>query len=135
MIQLFTKTATSKMNFVVSQNLGYRCPSQPCTTLDDLLLNNSLSNISNVEFKLLPGVYHVTSNIVIQHVHNVSFGGVVNESVDEQQVIIACHKASLILSHSCSVTIASQHCGSKVDWELYSCTEDELEDSALYCSV
>ena len=79
---------------------------QPCTTLDDLLLNNSLSNISNVEFKLLPGVYNVTSNIVIQHVHNVSFVGITNSKAPE--VILKCSSGVFfVVIDSFNVTISN----------------------------
>ena len=95
------------------------CPSQPYTTLDDLLLNNSLSNISNVEFKLLPGLYSVTSNIVMQHVHNVSFVGVVNKSMS---VVLKCfYRASLQVICSYNVTISLllfEQCGGYGNWLL-----------------
>ena len=107
------------------------CPSQPCTTLDDLLLNNSLSNISNVEFKLLPGVYNATSNIVIQHVHNVSFVGVVNKSVS---VVLKCfYRTSLQVICSYNVTISNlilQQCGGYRNWLLSTCRECELDYNA-----
>jgi len=81
------------------------CLSQPCITLDDLLLNNNLSNISNVEFMLLPGVYNVASNIVMQYVHNVSFVGVLNKPMG---VILNCfYRTSLQIICSYNVTISN----------------------------
>ena len=115
-IQLWTKIATLTISVVSDPPNIINCP-QPCTTLNDLLLNNSLSNISNVEFKLLPGVYNVTSNIVIQHVHNVSFVGVVNKSVS---VVLKCfYRASLQVICSRSVTIPNllfEQCGGYTNW-------------------
>jgi len=91
------------------------CPTQPCTTLDDLLLNNSLSNISNVEFKLLPGVYNVTSNIVIQHAHNVFFGGGVFDTSVSYGVVLNCfNNVSFYVLCSYNITLSNlvfDHCG------------------------
>ncbi|XP_065915481.1 uncharacterized protein [Dysidea avara] len=109
------------------------CPSQPCTTLDNLLLNNSLSNISNVEFKLLPGVYNVTSNLVIQHVHNVSFVGVEYASMD---VILKCfYRTSFQVVYSYNATISNlvfEQCGGYRNWLLSICPIDGFVDDVLF---
>ena len=95
------------------------CPSQPCTTLDDLLPNNSLSNISNVEFKLLPRVYNVTSTIKIECVHNVSLIGVVYKSMS---IVLKCfYRVSLQVICSYNVTISNlvfEQCGGYSNWLL-----------------
>ena len=117
---LCTNTPVAVRTYIVSECSDVIfCPSQPCTTLDDLLLNNSLSNISNVEFKLLSGVYNVTSNILIQHVHNVSFIGVVDKSIS---VVLKCfYRASFHVIYSYNVTISHllfEQCGGYDEWLL-----------------
>ena len=103
--QLWINVVSLDINVVPDHPNTINCPSQPCTTLDDLLLNNSLSDISNVEFKLLPGVYDVTSNIVIQRVHNVSFVGVEYASMD---VMLKCfNSVSFQVISSYNVTISN----------------------------
>jgi len=95
------------------------CPSQSCTTLDDLLLNNSLFGMSDLELKLLPGVYNVTSNIVIQYVHNVSFIGVASKP---KSVVLKCFYRTffqLISSHNVTISnLIFDQCGGYINWLL-----------------
>jgi len=123
------KATTPATHFVAAER--HHCPSQPCTTLDDLLLNNNLSNISNVEFNLLPGVYNVTSNIVLQHVYNVSFVG-----SNVSNVIINCDENAFVLAYSHNVTISNlifQHCDGTIDQLSLACTEGQ--DTYLHHSA
>jgi len=131
-MQLCTKATAATTCYVASEH--HLCPSQPCTTLDDLILNNSLSNISNVEFKLLPGVYEVTSNIVMQHAHNVSFSG-----SNISDVTINCGgNNAFVIAYSYNVTISNlifEYCDGKIN-QLLACTEIQdihlLQSASIY---
>jgi len=80
-------------------------------------MNNSLSNISNVVFKLLPGEYNVTSNIVIQHERNVSFGGAMDTS---GSVVLKCFNGAFFRVICCDhVTVSNMmfdDCGGYSNW-------------------
>ena len=49
------------------------CPSQPCATLSQYLLDNNgtLPVVSNVEYHFLPGEYKVLTNIQIKNAHSI----------------------------------------------------------------
>ena len=55
-----------------------RCPSQPCATLSQYLLDNNgtLPIVSNVEYHFLPGKHHVPTNTVLRYLHNCTLAGV-----------------------------------------------------------
>ena len=55
-----------------------RCPSQPCATLSQYLLDNNgtLPVVSNVEYQFLPGKHHVPTNTVLRNLYNCTLAGV-----------------------------------------------------------
>ena len=56
------------------------CPSQPCATLSQYLLDNgTLPVVSNVEYHFLPGEHHVPANMTLQNLHNFSIIGTVHK--------------------------------------------------------
>ena len=69
-------TAT-KILYVLPDNVSdVNCPSQPCATLGQYLLDNgSLSVLSDVEYRLLPGEHHVVNNVTIEEALNFSLIG------------------------------------------------------------
>ena len=71
-----TCTAT-KILYVLPDNVSdVNCPSQPCATLDQYLLDNiSLPALSDVEYYFLPGEHHVVNPIIIVKALNFSFIG------------------------------------------------------------
>ena len=71
-----TCTAT-KMLYVLPDNVSdVNCPSQPCATLGQYLLDNgSLPVLSDVEYYFLPGEHHVVNVIDIVSTFNFSFIG------------------------------------------------------------
>ena len=71
-----TCTAT-KILYVLPDNVSdVNCPSQPCATLGQYLLDNgSLPVLSNVEYHFLPGDHHVANNVDIEEAFNFSLIG------------------------------------------------------------
>ena len=68
---------SAKILYVLPDNVSdVNCPSQPCTTLGQYLLDNgSLPVLSGVEYRFLPGEYHVNNNINIREGFNFSLIG------------------------------------------------------------
>ena len=71
-----TCTATEIL-YVLPDNVSdVNCPSQPCATLGQYLLDNgSLPVLSDVEYHFLPGEYHINNNIDIREGFNFSLIG------------------------------------------------------------
>ena len=72
-----TCTAT-KVLYVLPDNVSdVNCPSQPCVTLGQYLLDNdgSLPVVSDVEYRFLPGEHHVVNSITILEAFNFSLIG------------------------------------------------------------
>ena len=68
------------------------CPSQPCTTLYQHLLNNgTLPVTSNVEYHFLPGEHYIPTNMVLQNLYNFSIIGNVNRTLSA--VLVGCSHA------------------------------------------
>ena len=71
-----TCTATTRL-YVLPDNISHvNCPSQPCATLGQYLLDNgSLPVLSNVEYHFLPGEHHVVNIIYMERAINFSLIG------------------------------------------------------------
>ena len=71
-----TCTAT-KILYVLPDNVSdVNCPSQPCATLGQYLLDNgSLPVLSDVEYRFLPGQHHVVNSVKIEEAFNFSLIG------------------------------------------------------------
>ena len=69
-------TATEIL-YVLPDNVSdVNCPSQPCATLGQYLLDNgSLPVLSDVEYHFLPGEHHVVNNVDIEEAFNFSLIG------------------------------------------------------------
>ena len=72
----------TKILYVLPDNsTNANCPSQPCATLKQYLLDNStLSVVSNVEYHFLPGEHNIPANTVLEDLHNFSIIGIVNKT-------------------------------------------------------
>ena len=89
------------------------CPSQPCATLSQYLLDNgTLPVVSNVEYHFLPGEHHVPANMILQDLHNFSIIGTFSSS--SPALLISCSRAHVIeIINSCFVMITNvviKHC-------------------------
>ena len=73
---IFTCTA-AKILYVLPDDVSdHNCPSQPCATLGQYLLDNgSLPVLSNVVYYFLPGEYHVVNAIDVVGAYNISLVG------------------------------------------------------------
>ena len=97
-----TCTAT-KILYVLPDNVSdVNCPSQPCATLGQYLLDNgSLPVLSDVEYYFLPGEYHITFVLKIWNAINILLTG-----VSFSPVKLVCQSKSYVhVSQSYNVTI------------------------------
>ena len=105
-----TCTAT-KILYVLPDNVSdVNCPSQPCATLDQYLLDNgSLPDLSDVEYYFLPGEHFITTIMQISLASNFSMIGVGMSPVKW----VCWPQIYLAVSNSYNVTIrnlAFSHC-------------------------
>ena len=73
-IEIFLAKCRAEIFYVLPDNTPdtVSCPSQPCATLSQHLLNNhTLPVISNAEYHFLPGEHHVPDNMMLQNLYNV----------------------------------------------------------------
>ena len=82
------------------------CPSQPCATLSQYLLdyNGMLPIVSNVECRLLPGEHHVPPNIRLYNLYNFTFAGITNKYLPPV-VLINCLQSFIHITASKHVRI------------------------------
>ena len=104
-------TPTGLYYVLPDNSTNVSCPSQPCLTLSQYLWN--MSGMSNVKYLFLLGEHSLTSNITMNHVHNVTMVGV---DYDNLAPIIFCYssKAVIIVTYSVNITIANlvlRNCG------------------------
>ena len=110
-IQICISTAIEIL-YVLPDNLinDISCPSQPCTTLSQYLLDNrTLPVVSNVEYHFLPGEHHVPVNMILQNLQNFSIIGTVSKpSPLAVLVLVDCPQSYIInITDSYNVTIAN----------------------------
>ena len=110
-IQNWISTATDIL-YVLPDNStdAVSCPSQPCATLSQYLLDNgTLPVVSNVEYHFLPGEHHVPANMTLQNLHNFSIIGTVSKpSPLAVLVLVDCPQSYIInIIDSYNVTIAN----------------------------
>ena len=85
------------------------CPSQPCATLSQYVLDNEvLPVVSNVEYHFLPGEHHVPANMILQNLYNFSIIGTVGKT-SSPVVLVGCSQMSHIINlvNSYNITIAN----------------------------
>ena len=114
MINIYTCTTTGLFHVFPDPN-NVSCPSQPCATISDYILNMSgIISISNVKFLFLSGKHNLATNITMQYAHNVTMTGV---SYDNTAIaVISCCEVETIIVfiNSSNITIANlvfENCG------------------------
>ena len=124
-IKIYTCTPTGLFYILSDNSTNDSCPSQPCTQLKLLNqhLNISGTSISNVNLLFLSGKHSLTSNIIMQHVYNVTMVGVNSGNIPP--AVLSCHftKTSIGFVNSSNITIANlvfENCGPKVYVGLFS---------------
>ena len=65
--QVWISTATEVLYVLPDNSTNVSCPSQPCATLSQYLLDNgTLPVVSNVEYHFLPGEHHIPANMTLE---------------------------------------------------------------------
>ena len=65
--QVWISTATEVLYALPDNSTNVSCPSQPCATLSQYLLDNgTLPVVSNVEYHFLPGEHHIPANMTLE---------------------------------------------------------------------
>jgi len=84
------------------------CPSQPCATLSQYLLDNNgtLPVVSTVEYHFLPGEHHLSCILMIENAFN--FSMLAYAYTTSSPAVIMCSPVShVVILHSSNVTIES----------------------------
>jgi len=121
--------AAIKVWYVIPDNsTNASCPSQPCATLSQYLLDNgTLPVVSNVEYHFLPGEHHVPVNMVLQNLHNFSIVGTVSK-ISSAVVLIGCF-------HSYVLKIDSSHYVKIKNVKLKLCYNPQLQNNTYFTSL
>ena len=110
-IQIWISTTTEILYVLPDNSIdAVSCPSQPCATLSQYLLDNgTLPVVSNVEYHFLPGEHHVPANVTLQDLHNFSIIGTVSKpSPLAVLVLVDCPQSYIInIIDSYNVTITN----------------------------
>ena len=90
-IQVWLSAATKVFNILPDESTHVSCPSQPCATLSQYLLDNNgtLPIVSNVEYRFLPGEHLLHTKMTLEYLSNVSFVGVESD-VSSPVILISC---------------------------------------------
>ena len=122
-IRLYTSAAT-KVLYVLPESSANAtsCPSQPCATLGQYLLNNgTLPVTSNVEYHFLPGEHYIPANIVLHNLYNFSIIG--SFSKTSSAMLVGCSYSYVIsITDSQIVTFVNvmfKHCNSSLASVIY----------------
>ena len=107
MVEIYT-SATTEILYVLPDNStdAVSCPSQPCATLSQYLLDNgTLPVVSNVEYHFLSGEHYVPANMILQDLYNFSIIGIVS-NLSSPVVLVGClqwYVINIINSHFVSI--------------------------------
>ena len=87
--QMSTLAGVEIFNVLPDDSTTGSCPSQPCATLSQYLLDNNgtLPVVSNVEYHFLPGEHYLHSKLILEHLKNFSFLGVTSDSSSLPQLV------------------------------------------------
>ena len=108
MVEIYV-SATTEILYVLPDNStdAVSCPSQPCATLSQYLLDNgTLPVVSNIEYHFLPGEHHVPANMILQNLYNFSIIGIVSSDLSSPVVLVGClqwYVINIINSHFVSI--------------------------------
>ena len=135
-----TCTAT-KILYVLPDNVSdVNCPSQPCATLGQYLLDNgSLPVLSNVEYYFLPGEHHVVNVVIVVKASNLSLMGYGSSPA---KLVCRLHaNLGVLYSHSITVTnlvfdqcsgILASNVHIAAGLYLYKCSHCKVENVTFY---
>ena len=132
-------TATEIL-YVLPDNVSdVNCPSQPCATLGQYLLDNgSLPVLSNVEYRFLPGEHHLANIINIEKAFNFSLNGI---GLSPASLVCWSHVYYVSVLNSYNVTVTNlvfNQCNGDLYYKteldiaagllLYECSHCQVED-------
>ena len=106
------KCMPTELLYVLPDNpTNVSCPSEPCATLSQYLMNN-ISGMSNVKFLILSGEHNFDSDIIMQDVSNVTMVGISYSA----PAILFCHlsEAVIVFANASNIMIANlmfNNCG------------------------
>ena len=73
--------ATRVCHVLPDNSVNSSCPFQTCATLSEYRGNDFMFTESDIEYHFLPGEYQVSTEMIIAFVENVSFHGIVGDSL------------------------------------------------------
>jgi len=117
--------------FILPNNLSNTsCPSQPCATLSQHLLDNNgtLPVVENVEYHLFPGEHLIPSNVKLYGLHNFTFVGV-TKKYSPPVYIVNCLQSFLEITNSRYFVIRNiifKQCQDSQTYQQYSNIETNL---------
>ena len=111
--------ATKVLYIIPESSSIAKCPSQPCATLSQYLLNNSLiSFVSDFNIYLLPGNHRVITDMEMWNVSNVSLIGI-NSNVSSLAILDCLSKSHIAFYDSYNITITNlvfNQCDGKINF-------------------
>ena len=115
-LQIWLLTTTEVFYILPDNPTNVHCPSQPCATLSQYLLDNNgtLPVASNVEYHFLPGEHQVTTNVTLKHLNNFTLCGEFTDNSSPVMLVFCSHKSFLYITNSFKVKIANitfKQCG------------------------
>jgi len=107
-IEFWISTATEIFYVLPDNSTNVSCPSQPCATLSQYLLDNgTLPVVLNVKYHFLPGEHHVPANMVLQYLNNFSIVGTVCKSSPPVVLVGSSQLYVIKINKSSNVTITN----------------------------
>ena len=99
--------ATQIFYVLPDDSTNVSCPSQPCATLSQYLLDNNdtLPVVSNVEYHFLPGEHHVP-NVILKHLCNFTIIGI-RANNSSPVLLVLVDRSVLRFHYSSNVTVAN----------------------------
>ena len=126
--EIYICTATGVFYVLPDNPCNVSCPSQPCATLSQYLLDNNgtLPVVSNVEYHFLPGEHHLHNKVTLKYLNNFTLVG---DSIDNlsKTILISCFLSFVKIDSSQCVKIVNvmfKQC------EAYYQQTDHYEDGA-----
>ena len=105
-IQIWISTGAELFYVLPDDSTDVSCPSQPCATLHQYLLDNNgtLPVVSNVEYHFLLGVHTVTTNLKLENLYDFTIVGT-SSSISSVVVCFLASSDYLFIKHSGNVKI------------------------------
>jgi len=102
-MHMYSCTPNGLVNVLPDHLTENNCPSQPCTTLGQHLLN---VNISDITFLLLSGKHTLHYNITMLNVRNVNMIGVYHDNSTPAKIFCNSNEPALIFVNSTNISVS-----------------------------